>query len=698
VVSRCISTTVTASVYGPPAKAGPSPAPPGWRSRYRPGNPAHRRVTRLLLLPLLVLAGSALTPTGPAIAALEAAQEPPAGVHDAPREPGRRGLRPAARAKAAGAEPSLTIGDGSGLTGVREVTVRAHVQDPEALAREYELVEAGAFAGTWTPWPEGDTLEVPFALSAGDGKKRLDIRYRSSSGTIELSATVRLDATAPVVKVVANGGDKVTINRLVRLRITASDASELRGMWISTDDGQSFGPKQPFDGRVTVDLPPGTRAGPVRIVVRVKDAAGNIGQGRDSIRFQPRPHATMALRIEYQLKVDLSYARGTLAVEQMATIQNRVDRFVTHVDLYLMPRAFGELRSGPRVSVDGVRVDTGWTNNANLRVRLPAPLAKGERAKVRIRFGLRASGSIRSSLETRLAKANGIMTVGHWFATVGAGYPMRYPGDALVSPVADRIVVDLRHDRGLVVAAPGRLTDSSATRKRYVLAPARDFAFAVSPTFRRVSGMAGGSRVEVYARSTGAASAALSTARSAVGRFGAVLGRYPWSRLVIAESPWLDHGTEYSGYVMVGARMLPNRLLIAHEVAHEWFQALVGNDQFREPWLDESVAEFLSRLYFGRPAGYCSSRPIDSSIFEYPNVQMPVLAAQCGSYYQTVYLKGQAMYYGLRSRMGEAALLGALRAVVTEHSWDLLSSAELRAMLLRYGAPRSYVDGFLRGW
>jgi aminopeptidase N len=148
---------------------------------------------------------------------------------------------------------------------------------------------------------------------------------------------------------------------------------------------------------------------------------------------------------------------------------------------------------------------------------------------------------------------------------------------------------------------------------------------------------------------------------------------------------------------MIGALNLAERLVVAHEVAHEWFQALVGNDQFTAPWVDESVAEFLSRLFFAERAPYCSSRPIDTPIFDYPDVHMLPLAERCGSYYQTVYLKGQAMYWGLRARMGGAALLRALRAVVREHAWDLVSSAEMRQTLVEHGAPRRYLDGFLRG-
>ena len=37
---------------------------------------------------------------------------------------------------------------------------------------------------------------------------------------------------------------------------------------------------------------------------------------------------------------------------------------------------------------------------------------------------------------------------------------------------------------------------------------------------------------------------------------------------------------------------------VAHETAHEWFYAAVGNDQYHEAWLDESLAAFSEQVYW----------------------------------------------------------------------------------------------------
>ena len=35
-----------------------------------------------------------------------------------------------------------------------------------------------------------------------------------------------------------------------------------------------------------------------------------------------------------------------------------------------------------------------------------------------------------------------------------------------------------------------------------------------------------------------------------------------------------------------------------HEVVHQWFYNLVGNDQVNEPWLDESLAQYATWQYY----------------------------------------------------------------------------------------------------
>ena len=63
---------------------------------------------------------------------------------------------------------------------------------------------------------------------------------------------------------------------------------------------------------------------------------------------------------------------------------------------------------------------------------------------------------------------------------------------------------------------------------------------------------------------------------------------YPWPAFTLALTPGMKGGIEYPGHVMQGPST--NARTTPHEVAHQWFYALVGNNQGRDPWLDEGLA------------------------------------------------------------------------------------------------------------
>jgi hypothetical protein len=68
-------------------------------------------------------------------------------------------------------------------------------------------------------------------------------------------------------------------------------------------------------------------------------------------------------------------------------------------------------------------------------------------------------------------------------------------------------------------------------------------------------------------------------------------GPYPWPSLRVAVLPDLAHvGIEYPTAIFLGTGTAGE--LTRHEVAHQWFYSLVGNDQARDPVLDEGLATY----------------------------------------------------------------------------------------------------------
>jgi hypothetical protein len=148
----------------------------------------------------------------------------------------------------------------------------------------------------------------------------------------------------------------------------------------------------------------------------------------------------------------------------------------------------------------------------------------------------------------------------------------------------------------------------------FAAGPARDFYLAASPDFIKVSKTVGETTVNSYAflEWTKGAERALNTSSEALEDFNKRYGAYPYTEFDVASTPMQGAlGIEYPG--IVGITKLaydPDQTIsgapafvilettIAHEVGHQWFYNTVGNDQSGEPWLDESLTQYVTSMYF----------------------------------------------------------------------------------------------------
>ena len=406
--------------------------------------------------------------------------------------------------------------------------------------------------------------------------------------------------------------------------------------------------------------------------------------------------ASIQLRTIYLLRASLNYRYATISATERITIRNVSGAPISKVNLSVLPRAFGELVWIGNYRVDGRVVTAAWTNNSNLAVQLGRNVAHDEVAVLTLGFRVRAGSAIGTSLEGRLSKANGIMQVSHWFPIVSDGHGARYPGDSQYTLTARKIRLELTTDSTAIrIAAPGRRVAWSGRYHVYELLDARDFAFGASPYYRAVSGSAGGVTVVAY-YTTGAGATALAYAKAALVRFESVFGEYQWPRYVIAQTGRTWSGNEYPGIVFLGAPLFSNREVVAHETAHQWWYAMAGNDQLREPWLDEGLAEFSAAYFFGGFGAANSWRPVNSTVYEFPNAPASLTSDEPGSYDQTVYFRSAEFLEGLRFRMGNDQFFAGLRALFDTNRNGVMTTREFYDVMAERGAPTSYLQLYIR--
>ena len=141
--------------------------------------------------------------------------------------------------------------------------------------------------------------------------------------------------------------------------------------------------------------------------------------------------------------------------------------------------------------------------------------------------------------------------------------------------------------------------------------PARDFYLVASPNFEKISQTFGEVTINSYAIKQGQGwrrSLRLRLRSKAIDDYGRRYAPYPYTELDIVATPNLALGIEYPGMIAITSRIYDANndymeATVAHEVGHQWFYNLVGDDQLDDPWLDESLTQFATLQYFADNMG-----------------------------------------------------------------------------------------------
>ncbi|MEB2288166.1 MAG: M1 family metallopeptidase [Anaerolineae bacterium] len=336
--------------------------------------------------------------------------------------------------------------------------------------------------------------------------------------------------------------------------------------------------------------------------------------------------------------------------------------------------------------------------DAQIILPLPSPLGPGDTTQASLEFSL-ALQPIRQGYRHGHTGYLGFsarqINLGLWFPQIPAyrqenGWVIHelWPiGESFVLRSAD-YAVTLRVENGpdgLRVAGPGTFSRPGAQSWRFELCGGRDVSLSVSDQFNLLTtSTVNGISVEVFTLgdsaggSLEAARYALHTAADAIDLYETRFGPYPFARMAVVEGDFPD-GMEFSGLVFVSETWFRTwggtandwlALITAHEVSHQWWYAAVGNDQNRDPYLDEALATYSELIFYEHyhpdlvdwwwgfrinnytPAGYVD---VPVTAFEGPR-----------PYINAVYLQGARMLHEMRRTLGDDAFFAWLQRYVSE--------------------------------
>lgn len=383
---------------------------------------------------------------------------------------------------------------------------------------------------------------------------------------------------------------------------------------------------------------------------------------------------------------------------------NAEDVPLNEVNFRLFPNLLGGKMKAGNLSVDGEGVTAAYSlHDSLMTIPLKTSLQPGQSITLRMDFEISIPQSVSLNYGVQ-AYYDNVLALAHAYPMIAVyddeGWNAEIPpqsGDVTYADISF-FTVTVDAPKNLVVAGTGvevsRQNTGNRQTVRYEAGPVRDFYLAASPDYQVFVRESNGVTIRFYTRGNLQAGAefALDVAVRAVEIFEKRYAPYPYTELDFVSTPTLALGIEYPGIIaMTESLMEPGNAYleatVVHEVAHQWFYNLVGNDQLDDPWLDESLAQFATLQYYVDEYGEAGKEAYLEDIEgrwayienERIPVGLPVRAYSYAEYSGIVYGRGALFFIALREEMGTRNFDDFLRAYVKNNAWNIGTTEVLKA-------------------
>lgn len=413
---------------------------------------------------------------------------------------------------------------------------------------------------------------------------------------------------------------------------------------------------------------------------------------------------------QYNLNVVYNDEEQTLSCEQETKYVNNSNACLDEISFYLYANAFGEEQKAVPTSYESKAYPNGKSfgsiefekicendkdldyeisdNKAILSVKLSKKLYPDECFLINMQYTISLA-----NINHRLGFGENTTNFGNFFPIAcvynddGSGFvenDFSASGDPFFSDVSNFDVKFSCAD-DFVVASTGEKIESVADGKKVVHCKAdkvRDFCLVVSKKFNVIEKTYENTTIEYYFYNDENSEKHLEVATSALKTFCDLFGEYPYTKLSVVKNSFCFGGMEYPNLVMISDAVTDEQMIdyvIVHEIAHQWWYGLVGNNEYQEAWLDEGLTEFSIALFFEKNPKYeidyrivmqnatdgyknfvAIYSKINGSVDESMNRNLSQFSTE-PEYVNCVYTKGMLFFDNLRQTLGDRKFFKCLR-------------------------------------
>ncbi|MBN1978176.1 MAG: M1 family metallopeptidase [Anaerolineae bacterium] len=406
----------------------------------------------------------------------------------------------------------------------------------------------------------------------------------------------------------------------------------------------------------------------------------------------------------YHLDFEVAGDFSTLEGHEEVLYTNREEQPLDEVYFRLFPNTAGGGVTISALTVDDREVEPvyGFADSA-MRVPLPKALQPGAQVVIGMDFEVEVPREMGGDYGL-FGYFDGVLVLDEFYPVIPVyddeGWNVEVPPPNADVPYYDASFYVVRVTAPAKVALVasgvevGREYEEGAQVVTFAAGPARGFYLAAAESLVATSQVVGETTVKSYAFAEWGEGSdqALQVAVDALESFNARFGTYPYTEFEVVNTPMLALGMEYPGVVAISLALydpdgkvggLPAPVIlesaVAHEVGHQWFYNVVGNDQVDEPWVDEAVVQYITGLYYRDTYGEAAERSYrDSWEDRWARVGqadipigLPAVEYEGAEYGAIVYGRGPIFIALLEEEMGRETFDAFLRDYYESYKWDI---------------------------
>lgn len=452
----------------------------------------------------------------------------------------------------------------------------------------------------------------------------------------------------------------------------------------------------------------------------------------------------------YAISAEFNDELKQISATETIVFYNNTDFELEYLCLHLYPRAF---REGAVVKpYTSLTAATCFPNGINfgdlvvLKVRVnaetkPFEIIGEDEDILKIDFGFKLTKrkSIQIEIDFNLIIPNsthrfgwfeGNVNLGNWYPIAcvldGGEFdmsPYYATGDPFYSELAN-YEIELKYPSKYQLASTGEIKSEKNGEKiisKITAKAVRDFAMCLSSDSEIKGTQTEKTRVIFMSENEEKNSEKyLEISKKAVEFFSDTFGKYPYTTLSVVKTPFIYGGMEYPNIVFISNSIDSEEEIlkvIVHEIAHQWWYAIVGNNEIKDAWLDESLSEYSTALFFEANSDYGLTYDefVNEALSSYllyvdviqtlrgdVNTKMNLAVNEYQNDYEysyMVYVKGVIMFDSLKNMVGEKKVVAGLKKYYQDNKFCIATTESFFKAFDEacHQDLRTYFDGFLNG-